>query len=95
MKKKREFEPNRKTPLDDWDESIDPAIMSGDHWAAEENAPLEEAGFVEDKECEVVEEKMTDPAAMFMHPSINVTYGNDSFTGTAPDRKEEKKDKND
>lgn len=93
MKKKREFEPNPPTPLDNWDENIDPAQMSGDHWVREENTPLEEAGFVNSQECEVVEEKMAPPGAMFMHPSINVSYGNDNFTGTAPkkENKEEKK----
>lgn len=95
MKEKREFKPNPETPLDNWDENIDPAIMSGDHWVEIENAPLEEAGLFDGGECEVVEEKMTDPAAMFQHPSINVSYGNDSFTGTRPamEKKEAKKNK--
>ncbi|WP_096199347.1 DUF3905 domain-containing protein [Bacillus sp. FJAT-45350] len=89
MKKKREFEPNPETPLDNWDENVDPAQMSGDHWVEEENAPLQE--FFDTKDCNVVEEKMSDPAAMFQHPSINVTYGNDSFTGTAPKDSREKR----
>ncbi|WP_078554697.1 DUF3905 domain-containing protein [Bacillus alkalicellulosilyticus] len=93
MKKKREFEPNPKTPLDEWDENIDPAMMSGDYWAKEENAPLEATGFVKNsKDCEVVEEKMTPPYSMFQHPSINVSYGNDSLTGTAPDVEEKQND---
>ncbi|MDE5412982.1 DUF3905 domain-containing protein [Alkalihalobacterium chitinilyticum] len=89
MGKDREFNPNPKTPLDYWDENIDPAQMSGDHWVQEENAPIENNGFADPTECEVVEEKMTPPGAMFMHPSINVSYGNDGLTGTRP--KTEKK----
>ena len=58
MKKNREFEPNPKTPLDHWDETIDPALMSGDHWVREENTPLEVDGMVNSKECEVVEENI-------------------------------------
>ncbi|UOE92855.1 DUF3905 domain-containing protein [Alkalihalobacillus sp. LMS39] len=94
MKEKREFEPNPKTPLDDWDETIDPAIMSGDHWVEEENKPLAHSGLhVESEDCEVVEEKMTPPRSMFQHPSINVSYGNDSLTGTAPDLENVKRKK--
>ncbi|WP_175576460.1 DUF3905 domain-containing protein [Alkalihalobacterium alkalinitrilicum] len=88
MGKDREFNPNPKTPLDHWDENIDPAQMSGDHWVQEENAPLENKGIVDSSECEVVEEKMIPPASMFMHPSINVSYGNDGLTGTSPKKSE-------
>lgn len=79
MKEKREFNPNPKTPLDDWDETVDPAIMSGDHWVQEENDPLEAMGFSESEECEVDEGTFYDPASRFMHPNINVSYGKDSF----------------
>ncbi|WNF35473.1 DUF3905 domain-containing protein [Bacillaceae bacterium IKA-2] len=76
MKKQRNFEPNPKTPLDNWSVDIDPAIMSGDHWAEEENAPLEQLEFLNIGECEEVNEKNEHPYDLFMHPTINVSYGN-------------------
>lgn len=76
MKQKREFEPNPITPLDKWNTNIDPAIMSGDHWVQEENAPLEEVGYSNSEDCRVVETNLTPPKSMFMHPTINVSYKN-------------------
>lgn len=82
MKKNREFEPNPKTPLDNWDETIDPALMSGDHWVREENTPLEIEGIANSKECEAVEDKMRPPGSHFMHPTMNVSYENHSTKRT-------------
>lgn len=76
MKKRRDFEPNPITPLDNWSINVDPAIMSGDHWVQEENAPLEEIGYADSKDCHVVQTNMTPPKSMFMHPTINVSYKN-------------------
>lgn len=76
MKKRRNFDPNPKTPLDNWSTDIDPAIMSGDHWAEEENAPLEQLDFLNNEECEEVSAKKEHPYDIFMHPTINVSYGN-------------------
>lgn len=76
MKKRRTFKPNPKTPLDNWSTDIDPAIMSGDHWAEEENAPIEQFGLIDDSECEEISTKKEHPYHMFMHPTINVSYGN-------------------
>ncbi|MBU8907027.1 DUF3905 domain-containing protein [Desertibacillus haloalkaliphilus] len=93
MKKKRDFDPNPETPLDHWDENIDPALMSGDFWVEMENAPLEQIGWFKSGECDVVKEKVTPPKSLFMHPSINVSYGNDSWTGTRPIKKSTRKEK--
>lgn len=82
MKEDRPFDPNPKTPLDDWDDTKDPAQMAGDHWVQEENAPLEEDGFVNSEECEVVEQNMELPGSIFMHPTMNVAYDNKSFSKT-------------
>ncbi len=76
MKKKREFDPNPETPLDHWNINIDPAIMSGDHWVQEENAPLEGIGYSNSDSCHVVETNLSPPKSMFMHPTINVSYKN-------------------
>ncbi|OIJ13179.1 hypothetical protein BKP45_19860 [Anaerobacillus alkalidiazotrophicus] len=56
--------------------NVDPAIMSGDHWAQEENAPLEQLDFFEEHQCEEISVKKEHPYHMFMHPTINVSYGN-------------------
>lgn len=77
MKKRRNFNPNPKTPLDNWSVDIDPAIMSGDHWAMEENSPLEQIDLFEDENCEEVSAKKEHPYDLFMHPTMNVSYGND------------------
>lgn len=76
MKKQRNFNPNPNTPLDNWSDELDPAIMSGDHWAQEENAPLEQLEFLEDGKCEEVSAKNEHPYDLFMHPTINVSYRN-------------------
>jgi hypothetical protein len=76
VKKQRNFDPNPRTPLDNWSVDIDPAIMSGDHWAQEENSPLEQLDFFDNGHCEEVSAKSEHPYNMFMHPSINVSYGN-------------------
>ncbi|MCD8510819.1 MAG: DUF3905 domain-containing protein [Bacillus sp. (in: Bacteria)] len=71
MKKRREFDPNPETPLDHWDDTIDPAIMSGDHWVEEEEAPLAEEELskivlqTRTKNRNVYDER-------FMHPTHNV-----------------------
>ncbi len=76
MKKQRNFDPNPKTPLDNWSIDIDPAVMSGDHWAQAENSPLEQLDFFKDGNCEEVSAKKEHPFQMFMHPTMNVSYGN-------------------
>lgn len=76
MKKKRKFDPNPNTPLDNWTVNVDPAIMSGDHWVQEENAPLEEINFFDHENCENENVIKEHPYDLFMHPVINVSYGN-------------------
>lgn len=76
MKEQRNFDPNRKTPLDKWSVDVDPAIMSGDYWAKEENSPLEQLDFLKNGNCEEISSKKNHPYHMFMHPTHNVSYGN-------------------
>uniref|UniRef100_A0A1S2L6L2 DUF3905 domain-containing protein n=1 Tax=Anaerobacillus isosaccharinicus TaxID=1532552 RepID=A0A1S2L6L2_9BACI len=76
VKKQRKFDPNPETPLDNWSVELDPAIMSGDHWAEEENSPLEQLDFFDDGHCEDVSAKKEHPYHMFTHPTLNVSYGN-------------------
>ncbi|WP_088105078.1 DUF3905 domain-containing protein [Halalkalibacter urbisdiaboli] len=54
--KKQENRQAEQTPLDYWDETIDPATMSGDHWVESNLKAME---------------NQHDPAAMFMHPTQN------------------------
>ncbi len=84
MKKPRKFTPNRRTPLDNWSVEVDPAVMSGDYWAQEENSPLEQIDLFDDEYCEEVSVKKEHPYHMFMHPNINVSYGN--FRGGRAER---------
>ncbi|MDQ0253728.1 hypothetical protein J2S74_001100 [Evansella vedderi] len=71
MKKKREFEPNPETPLEHWSDNIDPAIMSGDHWVEEEEAPL-----AEEENTKIVLDTRTKQRNLyderFMHPTHQV-----------------------
>lgn len=76
VKKQRSLDPNPKTPLDNWSVEIDPAVMSGDHWAQEENSPLEQLDFFNTDNCEETSAKKEHPYHMFMHPTLNVSYGN-------------------
>lgn len=71
MKKKREFEPNPETPLEHWSDRIDPAIMSGDHWVEEEEAPLQDT----ENSRIPLETNMKNrslPGEHFMHPTHQV-----------------------
>ncbi|MBU9714570.1 DUF3905 domain-containing protein [Evansella tamaricis] len=75
MKKKREFEPNPETPLDHWDENVDPAMMSGDHWVEEEEAPLVENNRKNDGtklKLETHNKYRGLPNERFMHPTHQV-----------------------
>ncbi|MBU9720303.1 MULTISPECIES: DUF3905 domain-containing protein [Bacillaceae] len=72
MKKKREFEPNPETPLDHWDDTIDPAIMSGDHWVEEEEAPLLNDDNSTKMELETHMPYRGMPGERFMHPTHQV-----------------------
>ncbi|SDY72779.1 Protein of unknown function [Evansella caseinilytica] len=68
MKKKREFEPNPETPLDHWSVNVDPAIMSGDHWVEEEEAPLRSAEDYFPQKNEAKRSRRPLPSERFLHP---------------------------
>ncbi|ADU30773.1 DUF3905 domain-containing protein [Evansella cellulosilytica] len=70
MKKKREFEANPETPLDHWSINIDPAIMSGDHWVEEEEAPISDSDSSKIKLSTRMGKHFQ--TEQFMHPTHNV-----------------------
>ncbi|MCL6517402.1 DUF3905 domain-containing protein [Alicyclobacillus sp.] len=64
--------PWRETPLDHWSTDIDPAILSGDEWAASD--PREDPG------ARRIEERRTGTftgGSRFMHPTIDTNWGLD------------------
>jgi hypothetical protein len=78
-KKKREYDPNPITPLDNWSVDVDPAIMSGQYWEREENSPLEKDIGWERKENQDLQKNIPPAGAMFMHPTHDVGYEHDSI----------------
>lgn len=93
-KKKRSYNPNPPTPLDDWDENMDPAIMSGQHWVDEENEPLEKEDIYDD--VKPSEQKVTPPpGGMFMHHMHNVSYEFDPVDRVKDEEIEDKEDDSD
>jgi hypothetical protein len=71
------------SPLQQWTEETDPAIMSGDQWVH----PFKDIGFHSEENREYFEEgKLPDHAAAgarFMHPDKDVAY--DTFNGVEED----------
>lgn len=61
------------SPLENWSEDTDPAIMSGDEWIH----PTNDIGWNTDENHEILEEKRKPKAYPFMHPTIDVSKGQD------------------
>ncbi|WP_121609463.1 DUF3905 domain-containing protein [Mesobacillus foraminis] len=62
-----------ESPLENWDENTDPAIMSGEEWVH----PTNDIGWNTAENQELLEEKREPQAYPFMHPSIDVSKGQD------------------
>lgn len=65
--------PWREMPLDHWSRDIDPSIMSGDQWVDNEHDP----GTERRESQQLLSGDVSSPLAPFMHPTHDVTYGND------------------
>lgn len=65
--------PWRDTPLDHWSRDIDPAIMAGDQWVDNEHDP----GSQRRDNRVLMSGTVPSPLAPFMHPTHDVTYGNE------------------
>jgi hypothetical protein len=61
------------SPLENWSEDTDPAIMSGDQWVH----PTNDIGWNTAENQELLEEKREPQSYPFMHPTIDVSKGQD------------------
>jgi hypothetical protein len=58
------------SPLEQWTEQTDPAIMAGDEWVH----PFKDVGFQTTENCEYFEQGIAPQSGIFMHPDKNVAY---------------------
>lgn len=63
---------NKTTPLDNWSKETDPATMSGDQWV-DKNQDIG-SNSTENKE---LAEGLPPQSGIFMHPTHDVSYGED------------------
>ncbi|MBM4764313.1 DUF3905 domain-containing protein [Bacillus sp. B15-48] len=61
------------SPLENWSDKTDPAIMAGDEWVH----PTNDIGWNTTENRELLEEKQKPKASPFMHPTIDVSKGTD------------------
>lgn len=59
------------SPLEQWSEDTDPAIMAGDQWVH----PFKDIGFHSPENKDYFEKGILPGASHFMHPDEDVTYG--------------------
>lgn len=75
------------SPLEQWTEQTDPAIMAGDEWVH----PFKDVGFQTTENCEYFEQGIAPQSGIFMHPDKNVAY---ELGQRPPDAEEAKANKN-
>ncbi|UQD51500.1 DUF3905 domain-containing protein [Bacillus methanolicus] len=61
------------SPLENWSDKTDPAIMSGDEWVH----PTNDIGWNTSENRELLESKKQPQGYPFMHPTKDVSHGND------------------
>lgn len=61
------------SPLENWTDDTDPAIMSGDEWVH----PTNDIGWNTSENRELLESKRRPQAYPFMHPTKDVGHGKD------------------
>lgn len=61
------------SPLENWTDETDPEIMSGDQWVH----PTNDIGWNTSENRELLEEKRKPQAYPFMHPTNDVSKGQD------------------
>lgn len=59
------------SPLSQWSEETDPAIMAGDEWVH----PFKDIGFQTAENRDIFENGLPPQGGTFMHPDKNVAYG--------------------
>ncbi|MFB9324760.1 DUF3905 domain-containing protein [Paenibacillus aurantiacus] len=70
------------SPLSNWTEDTDPAIMAGDEWVH----PYKDIGFLTDENRDYFERGIAPAAGIFMHPDKNTSYA--AAEADEPDRAE-------
>lgn len=61
------------SPLNNWSDDVDPAIMAGDEWVH----PTNDIGWNTAENRELVEKSKNPQGVLFMHPDKDVGYGSD------------------
>lgn len=61
------------SPLQNWSDDVDPAIMSGDEWVH----PYNDIGWNSSENGELAEENHVPNGSPFMHPIKDVSYARD------------------
>jgi hypothetical protein len=61
------------SPLENWSDETDPAIMAGEHWVH----PTNDIGWNTAENQDLLEKKRKPKAYPFMHPTIDVSKGQD------------------
>jgi hypothetical protein len=61
---------SEQSPLEQWTENTDPAIMAGDQWVH----PFKDIGFQTTENREYFEQGIAPQSGIFMHPDKNVAY---------------------
>ncbi|MEH7096242.1 DUF3905 domain-containing protein [Neobacillus vireti] len=64
---------SENSPLENWSEETDPAIMSGDDWVH----PTNDIGWNTSENRELLDSKRKPQAYPFMHPTKDVSKGSD------------------
>jgi hypothetical protein len=81
-----------QSPLEQWTENTDPAVMAGDQWVH----PYKDIGFQTKENRDYFEQGIAPQSGIFMHPDKNVAYEyglpNNLAKETAPKELTENKD---
>ena len=59
------------SPLSQWSEETDPAVMAGDQWVH----PFKDVGFQTDENRDIFEKGLPPQGGLFTHPDKNTAYG--------------------
>lgn len=74
-----------ESPLSQWTEDTDPAIMAGDQWVH----PFKDVGFHTAENREYFERGIAPASGIFMHPQENAGYRSGELSGHAAADEEE------
>jgi hypothetical protein len=67
------FYSSENSPLEQWTDETDPAVMSGEQWIH----PTNDIGWNTDENRELLEKKQKPQSSPFMHPEKDVSRGRD------------------